>query len=97
MKRYAGPHGQMHESTGGQWVRWKDIEAEVGRLRAGEWDYGSLSRILQDELPLTMTLGLTEVLVTRMVTERMFAERVDGVIATVAGIAKKAAEAAGEE
>lgn len=62
-----------------------------------EWSYDGLCEILRDELPLTMTLSLVQILVARMVKERMFAERVDGVIAAVESIAKRAAEAAGGE
>jgi len=71
--------------------------AEIEKLREEEWDYDSLVRILRDELPLTMTLGLVAILVERMALERMFAERFDGVVAAVQGIVDRAAEAAGEE
>ncbi len=70
---------------------------EVKRLRAGEWTYESLTRILRDKLPLTMTLGLATILVERMVAEGMFAERVEGVVAVVKKIAERAAKAEGDE
>ncbi len=59
-----------------------------------EWSYDGLCKILRDELPLTMTLGLVQILVARMVKEHMFAEPVDGVVAAVESIARRALEAA---
>ena len=64
-------------------------QAEIERLRVSEWSYDSLTRILSDELPLTMTLGLASILVKRMVRERMFAERVGGVVSALTTIASK--------
>ena len=66
-------------------------------LKQDEWSYDGLCTILRDELPLTMTLGLLEILVTRMVKERMFTEPVEGLLAAVKSITKRAAEAAGGE
>lgn len=61
-------------------------------MRGTDWTYDRLCEILRDELPLTMTLSLVEILVKRMVTERMFQEIVDGVVAAVQSIAERAAE-----
>ena len=77
--------------------RIRELEAEVKRLREGTWSYDSLSRILREELPLTMTLGLAAILVERMVSERMFSERVVGVIAAVKSIAERAEVAKGQD
>ena len=56
------------------------------------WTYDGLVKILRDELPLTMTLGLVTILVTRMVSERLFVKRVDGVVAAIKRIAERASE-----
>ncbi len=55
-----------------------------------DWTYDGLCKILRDELPLTMTLSLVKILIERMVIERMFAERVGGVVAAVKSIAERA-------
>jgi hypothetical protein len=72
----------------------EDLEAENERLRANEWSYESLARILADELPMTMTLGLVEILVRRMVQEKLFA--VDGLVVVVKRLAHAAAESESE-
>ena len=72
------------------------LQAENQRLRENEWTYDSLERILRDELPLTMTLGLAVVLVERMVRERMFKERVDGVSDAMRRAAEQALAERGE-
>ena len=68
----------------------EELRGEVARLREGEWSYDSLTRILRDELPLTMTLGLAVILVERMVVERMFAEQAEGVVDILRKTALKA-------
>jgi len=68
---------------------------EIERLRQNEWNYESLARILRDELPLTMTLGLAKILIERMVRERMFADRVGGVVSACHAIAERAEAAKG--
>ena len=75
----------------------RDAIKELRRLREDEWTYDSLSRILNDELPLTMILGLVKILVRRMVTERMFAKRVDGVVTVVRVFAEQAIESIKED
>lgn len=64
------------------------VLTEIERLQ--EWTYDSLSRILQDELPLTMTLGLVKILIERMTKELMFVEPIDGVVSAVRRIAEQA-------
>lgn len=64
------------------------LSTEIDRLR--EWSYEGLSKTLRDELPLTMTLGLVKILIERMVIERMFAERIEGVVAAARSIAEEA-------
>ena len=73
---------------------------EIERLRdeaKEDWSYQSLERILRDELPITMTLGLAATLVDRMVRERMFAERVDGVVAAMESVARRALGEVGDD
>jgi hypothetical protein len=55
-----------------------------------DWSYNQLKRILEHELPMTMTLGLLQVLVKKMVQGRFFKEPVEGLVATVKTIAEKA-------
>jgi len=61
-----------------------------------DWSYDELETILRDELPLTMTLGLAVVLVERMVRERMFQDRISGVVDAMTCAANQALEVSDE-